>query len=202
MLQILSTISDQSQAPWHRAVHVRPLTMDHVSLSTATAHRLLRQLTTRANALAKLRPEQFQSVTTYSSSARVGLTASQHDHPLLVLPPPDKLASQLHFAQSQYKSSLELGRRIYALGDAFKNIVVKANIQPDSISHLLPLTALCALAIGHSLQDWERPDDDEEHGDHQSDADGPSYADEMYDAIPSSYRPYVHTHTFAFVLAR
>jgi hypothetical protein len=162
-------------------------------LTTATAHRLLRPLRTRANALAKLRAAPAQPVTTYSSSSRVGLlditNLQQHD-PLVVLPPPDKLASQLYFSQQRYKDSLELARRIYALRDAFRNVVVKANIPVDrNTTRLIPLTALCALAIGHSLQEWEGDDaSDNEDGD-QSDA--PSYADEMYEAVPALYRGYV-----------
>lgn len=163
-------------------------------LTTATAHRLLRPLKSRANALAKLRAAPAQSITTYSSSNRVGLldiTNQQQHDPLVVLPPPDKLASQLYFSQQSYKDSLELARRIYALRDAFRNVVVKANLAVDRNTTLIPLTALCALAIGHNLQEWDHPEGDPSDSEDGDQSDGPTYADEMYEAVPALYRGYV-----------
>ncbi|KAH6914107.1 hypothetical protein BKA70DRAFT_1095566 [Coprinopsis sp. MPI-PUGE-AT-0042] len=174
-------------------------------LTTATAHRLLRPLRTRANALGKLRAAPAQSVTTYSSSNRVGLldiTNQQQHDPLVVLPPPDKLASQLYFSQSDNKASLELARRIYALRDAFKNVVVKANLPVDrNTGSLIPLTALCALAIGHSLQEWEHPEGDASDNEDGDQSDGPSYADEMYEAVPAPYRAWLLvSHALGIIL--
>lgn len=171
---------------------------DHRNLTTTVINRLLRPLRSRCNGLAKLpNATPATAPATYSSSNRVGLLEINQNHdPLAVLPPPDKLASHLYFSQ-EYKGFLELARRVYALRDAFKNIVVRAGLSGPTPNHaslptrIVPLSALCAQIIGQNLQDWEEPSDGSDSDVEERESlysARISYADEMYEAVPISYR--------------
>ncbi|EAU91354.2 hypothetical protein CC1G_07389 [Coprinopsis cinerea okayama7 len=183
------------------------MSTDPKALTTAAINRLLRPLRTCCNVLAKLPlPTQATGASrpsaTYSSTStnRLGLIQINQKHdPLVILPPPDKLASQLYFSQ-EYRGSLELARRVYAVRDAFKNIVVKAK-NANVSTRVIPLTALCAITIGQNLQEWEEPDDQDDDQQQQDASNDISYADEMYEAVPAAYRAWLLvSHALAIIL--
>ncbi|KAF6760038.1 hypothetical protein DFP72DRAFT_883009 [Ephemerocybe angulata] len=163
-------------------------------LATATVNRLLRPLRTRCSALSKMVSTQSQP-STYSSSRRTSalLDSSNHELPLTVYPPPDKYASKAHFSQG-YKGSLELIRRIYAVRDAFRNVVARGG-KPD---RLPTLSSLCARVIGHNMYGWEEPPEEEEE---DSESEAADFVDQMYEAVPMACRGWLLTsHALGIIL--
>lgn len=157
---------------------------DSRCLATPTVNRLLRPLRTRCNVLAKMVSTQSRPAT-YSSSRRATVSdSSNHDLPLAVYPPPDKFASKAHFSQG-YKDSLELIRRIYAVRDAFRNVVIRAAGASQKSDGVPALSSLCALVIGQNMFGWEEPPEDEEE---DSEPDATDFVDQMYDAVPMACR--------------
>ncbi|TFK25498.1 hypothetical protein FA15DRAFT_668372 [Coprinopsis marcescibilis] len=170
--------------------------------SLTTINRLLRPLRTRSSVLAKVATTNNHSTNpsaTYSSSNRSVLRIVPQSSPLNILPPPHKVASQLYFSKEE-KGTLDLARRIYAVRDAFKNIVVKADLPVDAGSRVMPLSALCASIIGQHMQEWEEPEDAD--NEHQSSFEVvPTYSEEMYDAVPGSYRSHLLvSHALGIIL--
>ena len=157
---------------------------DPRALATATINRLLRPLRTRCNVLAKMVSIQSRpSAKAYSSSRGTNRTDSpNHDLPLVVYPPPDKYASRGYFSQD-YKDSLELIRRIYAVRDAFRNVLTKIGLPAQRVP---ALSSLCATVIGRNMQTWEEPPGEDEAGDGESDA--AEFVDQMYEAVPTYCR--------------
>lgn len=77
-----------------------------------------------------------------------------------------------------------MSRRVYAVRDSFKEIIVKTNsgkTQPiGSGNGVMALSAMCSMVIGANLQ-YEIDDDME----------GTNFVNELYEAVPLEYRRFV-----------
>lgn len=90
-----------------------------------------------------------------------------------------------------------MSRRVYAVRDSFKDIVVKTKSgqiqQIGSGNEVMALSAMCSMVIGANLQ-YEV---DEENDD---DMDGTNFADELYEAVPLEYRRFVTSQLHIFIV--
>ncbi|KAG7446462.1 uncharacterized protein BT62DRAFT_120531 [Guyanagaster necrorhizus] len=154
---------------------------DSERLSVKRISRLLRSLRIRCKALrlcGTIRTTQFA---TYP--CRRGANCS--DTPLFLLPPPNSAASRLVFDRNS-SAAVELSRKIYAVRDAFRDLVLNTR-PPDRKSFgtasSITLAALCATVIGENMEL-----EDDESG---RDAEGEQEEDSvelLYEAVPAPYR--------------
>jgi hypothetical protein len=130
---------------------------------------------------------------TYSSRPSAE-TASDNgiDHPPLeILQPPGSIHARTHFLKNGTER-LEMSRRVYAIRDSFREIVVKT--KPQNGQHgsgknsVMSLSAMCSSVIGRNMQY-------EAHEETDDDMEGTNFVNELYDAVPIEYRRFV-TKTF------
>ncbi|KAK0195220.1 hypothetical protein F5146DRAFT_277074 [Armillaria mellea] len=148
---------------------------DSDRLSVRRISRLLRSLRVRCQALRLCSTVPTAQVATYS--CRRGASCS--DTPLSLLPPPNSAASRLIFDRNS-STVLELSRKIYAIRDAFRDLVL--NTRPSESSSYATLAALCATVIG---QNMEHRDGSDAEGEQDIEEDS---AELLYEAVPAPYR--------------
>lgn len=148
---------------------------DSDGLSVRRITRLLRSLRVRCQALQLCGTVSTAHVATYSCRR----ATSCSDTPLSLLPPPNSAASRLIFDRNS-STVLELSRKIYAIRDAFRDLVL--NTRPLELSSDTTLAALCATVIGQNMEHGDEQDGEGEQ-DIEEDA-----AELLYEAVPASYR--------------
>ncbi|KAK0213022.1 hypothetical protein DFS33DRAFT_90051 [Desarmillaria ectypa] len=153
---------------------------DSDSLSVRRISRLLRSLRVRCQALRLCSTVPTAGVATYS--CRRGANCSEA--PLSLLPPPNSASSRLIFDRNS-GAVVELSRKIYAVRDAFRDLVL--NTRPSdrkSFGAGLPITlaALCATVIGENM---EHRDGQNVQGELDTEEDT---VELLYEAVPPPYR--------------
>ncbi|KAJ7594720.1 hypothetical protein C8J56DRAFT_927478 [Mycena floridula] len=165
-------------------------------LSTTQINRLLRPLRTKCKALLgldqKLKAMSTPS-TTYSSTAPTTWSSSQP--PLSIIPRHDGSSLSIQFN----KDLIDLSKKIYAVRDALKDIIVKTErrrcSEPAAESRIPSLAAITAAAIGNLL---EPKGEEEEVGEIEEDTD---LVSPIYEEIPVQYRRWtLISHAFFIVL--
>ncbi|PBK73712.1 hypothetical protein ARMSODRAFT_952818 [Armillaria solidipes] len=149
---------------------------DSDRLSVKRISRLLRPLRIRCQALRLCSTVPTAQVATYS--CRRGASCS--DTPLSLLPPPNSAASRLIFDRNS-SAVLELSRKIYAIRDAFRDLVLNTR-PPDRKSSDTTLAALCATVIGVNM---EHRDGQAVEGEQDIEEDA---VELLYEAVPAPYR--------------
>ncbi|KAF8626822.1 hypothetical protein AX15_004655 [Amanita polypyramis BW_CC] len=136
-------------------------------LSYSQVDRILRPLRNKCNAFATL-----------------ALKSTPNLPPLSVLPPPDINAIRVHFDKHRV-NTLELSRKIYAVRDCFRDVLVKIlgrsaskNIGQTTQARVLGLADLCAMTVGSTLH--------MESSQSEEGAEDP--ATELLESIPLQYR--------------
>ena len=155
-------------------------------LSIARINRLLRPLRNKCGILATAtsRPSGSVAPITYGSSASPSLE-TRVPPSLDVLRDPKLVISRAH----QESRSLDaLARQIYAVTNAYRNVVQAALPNDGSMSRpgVLALTDICAASVGRSIQaevarclaTLEEPDEAEET----------ALVDELYESVPGRFR--------------
>lgn len=117
------------------------------TLDAKRVNRILRRLRSACSILSRhpVKPNRVRA--TYASGAR---HITEDDGPLSVLPPPnsDKIFTQDH---------IDLSRKLYAVRDAFRDVVRNAN---PPLANIPTLAGLCAIVVGIHIEN--EPDDTEE----------------------------------------
>lgn len=173
------------------------------NLATSRINRLLRPLRNKCASLASLPSSSAYAVpSTYSSK---DATWSINDPPpLVMLQPPGGAGVRIHLDE-HYMKSLELSRRLYAVRDCFRNLVLTTfgtsarSSRRTGANGVASLAAMCSMVIGEAIQaecttntaakeldDEERMDDEEIM----------EMTNEIYEAVPVHYRRQVSTTLF------
>lgn len=170
----------------------------HEDVSIGRISRLLRPLRNRCNALA-LRQSSPGHIATYSKKFDAQVRASEAP-PLSLLRRPDKVPV-LQQVDNAFIENCDLARRIYAVVDAYKDIVQKtmAIHKSSSPGQRLPsLAALCATVVGNDLElnskDCSDSESDEDH-------DELAAMNSLYQEVPCQYRRCVLAQLFFFLLS-
>ncbi|KAF8629186.1 hypothetical protein AX17_005771 [Amanita inopinata Kibby_2008] len=147
-------------------------------LSYSQVDRLLRPLRSKCNALAT-----FSRRSTHTSQPATDDASTAP--PLLILLPPDTVGLRVRLNKHSV-STLELSRKIYAVRDSFRDVVVKIlkrnNSNPSSPltqGRVFGLADFCATIVGSRLLSELNQSQDIEEGD---------TAVEIFDSIPIHYR--------------
>ncbi|KIY65675.1 hypothetical protein CYLTODRAFT_492123 [Cylindrobasidium torrendii FP15055 ss-10] len=140
-------------------------------LDVKRVNRILRRLRSACSILSRHQVKPHRARATYASSARPLTT---NDGPLTFLPPPN---SNSIFAQDH----IDLSRKLYAVRDAFREVVRNANPPQASIP---TLAGLCAIVVGTNIEC--EPDSSEESD--QEEEEDEDMAEVLYENVPPSLR--------------
>ncbi|TFK44567.1 hypothetical protein BDQ12DRAFT_673222 [Crucibulum laeve] len=172
-------------------------------LDIGRINRFLRPLRNRCAALASLAATPHPSTSstcpvTYSTHSSVG----SNTPPLSILPHPDTLRVRVHFEKTG-PEMLELSRKIYAVRDSFKDVVLKVQASSDSLlgsqqsdhrQSATTLSAICATIVGMNIPNESITTID-------STQVLPDLSDELYEAVPLPYRGWtVLSHALNLIL--
>lgn len=155
----------------------------------ALRNRLLRRLRTCCTTLSRHHAPITRKapVITYSSAQSSSNAAGPSDFPpLSVLQPPDNWHSV---------AFIDLSRKIYAVRDAFKEIVSRSCgvAHSESEAARVPrLADLCASMVGRSMEAKEVTSEEDNDEDNEEESDEESVdeniVEQLYDAVPEEYR--------------
>ncbi|THH20778.1 hypothetical protein EW146_g620 [Bondarzewia mesenterica] len=175
-------------------------------LTVSKINRLLRPLRNKCTHLASLASSSSSSKPTLVTYASRAATVRVDDDapPLANLLPPKVLLSRAHLDHHSL-ANLDLSGRIYAVVDAFKN-VIKASFDSEREGReitIMTLTDLCAAVVGESIQDEvEQNLYHEEHEERDVDEDAEmAIVDECYESIPDRFRRWtLVSHALSIIL--
>lgn len=154
------------------------------TLTTKRIGRVLRRVRVSCQALQQYHAKPHRPKATYTPSI---WTASM-DAPLAVIPPPGALTSRLIFRDGD-DSQAELSPRIYAVRDAFRDLVINTSPGDGSQTHAsTSMAALCAIVVGGNMERSEESKDESASSNEEREDDDATL---LYDAVPLQYRWYV-----------
>jgi hypothetical protein len=174
-------------------------------LTTTRINRLLRPL--RSSSLALFMhnasaPSNTTGPTGFVTYASRTSWRPAEKGPLALILPPDAIQAQ-HPSVRGGVRNIELSRKIYAVRNAFRNIVQAAygssaarrsiGKETKGVQRVLSLTAMCASVVGAGIQEEVDAQRDEggEMGENEEDEEEMEIVNEMYDYVPSQYRKFV-----------
>lgn len=166
-------------------------------LSTSRIHRLLRPLRTKCASLAAFADTKTRAISNSSTYSARGNGISERDFdapPLLILQPPATIGSRVYFDKHNVEG-LEMSRKVYAVRDCFKDIVVKTKSQAvmGEKAPTMGLAAMCSIVIGANLECDIRPEEEEDDDNDNDDDDNDNeqdedFVDDIYNTVPLEYR--------------
>lgn len=169
-------------------------------LPVSRVNRILRPLRNKCALLASTtssssRRSRAANPITYSSNPPSSQWQADDHPPLAILQTPQHLVSRVHLDRHSL-GNLDLSRKIYAVVDAFKNVLQAsfgAERDEGEKKAFLSLTDICAAVVGENVQaevEWTAEDDDDEE-DIEEDAER-AIVDDIYEAVPSRFRRYAY----------
>lgn len=171
-------------------------------LSVTRINRLLRPLRNKCGQLASSTPSSSRrsraNPITYASNSAATQWQSDDHPPLLILQTPQHLVSRVHLDRHSL-GNLDLSRKIYAVVDAFRNLLQASfGVERDKAekSSFLSLTDLCAAVVGEHVQaeiEWSAREKEED--DMEEDAER-EIVEDIYESVPSQFRRFVHLSKF------
>lgn len=170
-------------------------------LPVSRVNRILRPLRNKCALLASTtssssRRSRAANPITYSSNPPSSQWQADDHPPLAILQTPQHLVSRVHLDRHSL-GNLDLSRKIYAVVDAFKNVLQAsfgAERDEGEKTAFLSLTDICAAVVGENVQaevEWTAEDDDDDEEDIEEDAER-AIVDDIYEAVPSRFRRYVY----------
>ncbi|KAF5386022.1 hypothetical protein D9615_002404 [Tricholomella constricta] len=177
--------------------------LDGPELSTSRIKRLLRPLRSRCSSLASFansRTHQTFKLTSYASRRGGSSEENLEPPPLHILHPPGSLG--LH--KDVDKNQVEMARRVYAVRDCFRDIVVNTARRTGETTQgnqlpprVISLAAICSIVVGDNMECNLSLDDSKE----DSDEELANLVDSLYDSIPLEYRRWaVLSHALSLIL--
>jgi hypothetical protein len=165
------------------------MTFSSGDIPTSRISRLLRSLRVKCSALessSSTATASKQYCTVYSTKS-IAPSDLGSTPPLQLLAHPNSSSNRVYFSQADIENQA-LAKRIYAIRDAFRDIVVKSDtehsIQTVHALRVPRLAELCANIIGADLE--AEPDSEDEES--LQDVEFDNRAEELYEFVPSRYR--------------
>lgn len=166
-------------------------------LSISRVNRILRPLRNKCALLASSTPSSssrrsrgVNPITYASNSSSTQWQIDDHP-PLYILQTPQHLVSRVHLDRHSL-GNLDLSRKIYAVVDAFKNVLQAsfgAERDAEEKKCFLSLTDICAAVVGENVQaevEWSAEEEDDNAVEDAERA----IVEDIYEAVPSRFRRY------------
>ncbi|KAI0344609.1 hypothetical protein BDW22DRAFT_1354707 [Trametopsis cervina] len=184
--------------------------------TTSRISRLLRPLRLKCNVLAaSSSPSSGRSHGSGSQTANVtrrDTLSREHEQPLAIIPPPEKLRALSHLDRAS-RANIQLSKMLYDVRDAFRNVLQA--VHGSSPGHRKPasapvvgqdrirrLSAFCASVLGEHIEEQVELTKDGREDDDAAEEDDLDIVNEYYEAVPEHHRKHtIISHALTIVLS-